>query len=554
MGLISEKVEIQIGSYNIDYFEKLGYEIYREKNNRNKMTVPRGTKLLIYIKDLKRNSKLEVEVKCDICGEIKYIPYTLYNDKMELKGNEMDIYVCNKCMKSDKYKDMLVEYKTKNNLFKKSDKLYYRSKENRLKGLQSWINKHGHINLLINTEGSNLYANITRNNDTPIKLASELGYNVYDIMNKKPMGWYDDFSVVEDRIRGFINENGRFPSIEESGINSHAIKKYGGIYEIKRRMNYDDKKDLKDNSGFYNKSRYELWTANYLLANNITYKRESKPFKGQKYRTDFEITILKHEGSLKESIFVEVWGYSRSSKSEKRIINYNIKRNIKEELYKNNNNILISIEPECFIRQSFDEIQSNLYNIFKPYLNLKYGIVDNELIFPVELTDLELFEKVMEYSDNKEQMPKVRQFSLEHHDLYGEVIRRFKDFSTFSKIFGVELTRKRIGFWDDKNNIMEKFNYMIDTYGELIFAHRKEFLLVSKEDRNLEECILGIIAKYGYTNIRLEYYEYCLKNNRLIPKVEIKFINDVANKASYQKSATKIQQQLAKDILSKIIS
>ena len=79
MGLISEYVEVKLGSINIKHFEELGYEIPRKLNKHGNITIPVGSTIKVLTKDLKRNSNKIIHAICDKCGESLEIPGRLWS-------------------------------------------------------------------------------------------------------------------------------------------------------------------------------------------------------------------------------------------------------------------------------------------------------------------------------------------------------------------------------------------------------------------------------------------------------------------------------------------
>jgi len=66
--LVEEFIEIKIGN-NVKHYESLEYQIPKYKDGRNRMSVKRGTKIIVKIKDIPRNTDIHIPVKCDYCGE-----------------------------------------------------------------------------------------------------------------------------------------------------------------------------------------------------------------------------------------------------------------------------------------------------------------------------------------------------------------------------------------------------------------------------------------------------------------------------------------------------
>lgn len=93
MGLIDTEVEITLNSKNYKYYEGLGYKIPRYKNKNGDNVVKRGTKIIIKIEDLTRYSMVNVNVKCDSCGNIKPVKYEDYLKCVK----DYNLYYCSKC-------------------------------------------------------------------------------------------------------------------------------------------------------------------------------------------------------------------------------------------------------------------------------------------------------------------------------------------------------------------------------------------------------------------------------------------------------------------------
>jgi hypothetical protein len=92
--LKSEFVDVLLNPTNISYYENLGYEIPRRRRNtrvsKTKLTVPRGTKILVDIKDLPLHSNAYVQYECDYCFKEKTIKYNTYNNQKEKSINKKD--------------------------------------------------------------------------------------------------------------------------------------------------------------------------------------------------------------------------------------------------------------------------------------------------------------------------------------------------------------------------------------------------------------------------------------------------------------------------------
>ena len=93
--LITREVEICLNGRNIKHFQNLGYYIPKEIDKYGKNSTPRGTTIIVNTKDLKNNSNVKVDVKCDnnSCNKIiKNLPFKVYNKY--IKNGK---YYCHNC-------------------------------------------------------------------------------------------------------------------------------------------------------------------------------------------------------------------------------------------------------------------------------------------------------------------------------------------------------------------------------------------------------------------------------------------------------------------------
>ena len=79
MGLISEWIEVGLGSKNIKYYEDLGYKIPKTRNKWGKLGTPKGKKIKVKVTDLPKGSHAIVKVVCDCCNKNYEMNYKTYN-------------------------------------------------------------------------------------------------------------------------------------------------------------------------------------------------------------------------------------------------------------------------------------------------------------------------------------------------------------------------------------------------------------------------------------------------------------------------------------------
>ena len=133
--LITEEVEVKFNNNNYKYYLNLGY-IFKY-----------GDVIKIPVNHLIKGSDKLVDVKCDICGEIRKIPYKNY-----IKCHTFDIDVCNK-------KDCCQVKIKKSNLSKYGNEYYYFTDDFIQKSNKTKLEKYGNID----------YNNPEKNKQTNLK-------------------------------------------------------------------------------------------------------------------------------------------------------------------------------------------------------------------------------------------------------------------------------------------------------------------------------------------------------------------------------------------------
>ena len=430
-------------------------------------------------------------------------------------------------------------------------KLSYNVKENRLKECKRLIEKYkilqGYSKI---KELNNFDSAIRKYGDNLNTLAIELGYDLEELYpTRKPEGYYDNFEIIKNKICNFIKENNRFPSQAEINKNLHIdnrhLAKFGGIYEIKRKLNYDDKNDLKDDTGFYNKSLEEYYVAQFLYHNNISCKREGKIIELYNYLYDFMI-----EDIYNNKYYIEVWGYN--SGTSERAIKYKEKMKKKIKIYKDNNLNLISLNPELFENKKYEDINLSLYNIFKDLLNLKFKKLDNKIFIPNRnYTDEELKNEIMKYSKDGITIPtKDYLESIQKLTLFKEINKRFGTVYNFSKKYNLKTEHYYKNYWCEET-IFNTFDNMILNFGKILNKTECQNEKYKNIDF-LKGFVGGIRRNGGFVENRIKYYEHLIKYNRHIPNEEILVLkNMLSHKAPYNRIHNKYDNRI-KNILEAI--
>ena len=533
--LINKEVEIKWNPQNKKRLVELGY-IFTKMNDIVKVKVEHLTK----------GSNIDVEVQCDYCyeqGITKIINKAYYNYNKERQKIEKD--ACDNC-KQEKYKDF-INLKQQEGSLSRDDKGYYNFKENRLKDLKLYIDKYGTIDKMEdNKEGITLYNAILNNNESPYSLVKELGYNPIEICSKRPSGYYSDFDMLKRDLEVLINKFGRFPTKEEICLElktgTKTITRHGGMYELKRKMNYNDKYDLVDNSGFFNKSVYELIVANFLLENKIPYMREQLISDRHKYRSDFTF-ILKNQ----EKIQVEVWGYRKNNKT-KISLDYNIVRCDKEKLYKEQNIRYISIEPEVFYKKNYKQIEKSLIEIFSILKEYEFTSVDKSVFIPsYEYTDEEILYILKRHSEDN-YLPNTDIFKTLNKGLHNQILKRHGSYYNFAIKFGMKVKFKPNNYWND-NQVFNVFDHMIDNYDKIL--SRSEITKINHEDIILND-FSKVISSLRIRDLKLKYYRNRIQiTDFKIPDNDLTWLKQVKKNYSRRGNIpyTSEQQNIAIEIL-----
>jgi len=517
---------------------------------------------LIKIEDLPLKSSKRVDVLCDYCAEegketITSISYSDYTRRKNGKVNKDCCFAC-----QPKKNKEIKKYLFENNQLSSSNSGYWSFKENRLKGVKNYIEKYGTIIMVSSyPETIALKDACYKFNETPLQLALELGYDINNIYKKlitknKNISddikiWFNEPNNIIETIKPLLLKYKRFPTINEiineTNITKNIIEKHGGSKGLRKLLNYNDKNDLIDDRGCYNKSTYEYITAQFLIHNDVSYLREQRPFRNRKYRSDFQFIL-----NSGEIIHVEVWGYSLNN-TYKRGIDYNKKRKIKESLYDKYNLKLISIESELFLL-SYDEIQKELYNIFKDILNLSLKNIKQEYIIPPnKLTDSEIIYNLKSINnDNK--FPPIQQivklglgsYIREIQKRYGNIYYFLKKHNLLSNNFYYPKE-----YWNDVNNLFDNMRYMIKTYNRVLT--RWEINKFTKNDYILSLGIHQIMVKHfgSILNCKLEFFSlFVLKELNPLPEYEINWLTEIVEKrGNYKNKATQEQRDFANKIL-----
>ena len=528
MGLILPQVcEITICPTNRKYYEDLGYFIPTETVN-GKERVKRGTKITVHILDLMKGSHTMVKVQCDECGKIYEMPYKDYLKKYcVLKIGKL---FCFDCINPAMSKYGIATQKVWD------DKSYV------LKRLDNFIKKNGTLKgwTVNNQEGTNIAARIREYGYDLEELCTELGYNYYELRDiHYPEGFLYNYDNFKSILQKFIDENGYFPSQNQMRYDLHIPEsiplRFGGSEQVMKDMGITENY-LIDDRGFYNKSYYEYILAQYLIHNNIPYEREQYPFPypNDKLRSDFTFTT-------KDGIVyhLELWGYTSGYEYlESRANEYLKRKEMKKNLYKKYNINLIEVDAQVF-SNTLSAIQNRLSNILSDILNVELKDVDRKYIInPRGLTNDELFESIMKYSEDGITLPDVLFLQKNDTSLLNEIHLRFDNYNNFAKEYGVRTNNKR-GFWN-KETVLDTMFIIKDKYGFIPTSSYIRNNKLYKEDKIFVGLTSAMKTVYDSTiDAYLTFFERCNDKNIKLQEYEINFLNNIVNHKTVNKKSVK---------------
>ncbi|PFO03530.1 hypothetical protein COJ85_12795 [Bacillus sp. AFS076308] len=499
MVILPQKVTLQWSPTNKKHFQSIGY---------------RYTKMFDYltvdVEDLPHQTRSYVKVICDYCKKKYDMQYRHYISRV-VQGL-IKKCACRSCMYI-KTKEILLIKQNKGTL-EENEVGYYSFRENRLKEIDLYIKQYRTVDgMSKNNEGQKILDRMNYYRDDIVEFIQELGYSWESISEKpklKPIAererkdwseYYNNFSILEQDINLFIKKHGHFPTKlefkEELGIEQKVLDKHGGINNIKKLMDYNDSSQFRDDNGWYNSSSYEYMVAQFLIHNDIHYKREQKPFPCEgNFRSDF--TFYPEEG---KEIHVEVWGGYLTGKNGR---TYKETKKLKIDLYNKYSDKmeLISIEPETF-KCNYDKIQENLKLIFQPIADKRLKSIEKEIFIPTAImTDEEILDEFKSYIKND-----VIPFTHDlRYQLYIEIIKRNGNYQTFLLQNGYKPLVMRQGY--TKEMIFEAFKKILNKRGDIKISYlQKEFSGMA--------AYLYRKREYAFEDLKKEFLEK-VENNLII--------------------------------------
>ena len=243
---IKEKfIEVGIGGQNVQYFEKLGYQIPKEINKYGKLVMIKGSKIIVKIADLNEGSYMKVTKICDICkNDVCDQEYrVILKQRLQNGGIDKCIGCTNKSkisrdrtikeekILSNKFPDLAIEWHPKNK--KNSNEVSYGSKKE-----YWWICKKCSkeykmsINNRTNIGGGCL--------DCSDNVRSKGENKIYDYLNKNNYNFKTQFTFYD--LVSFKGRKLRFDfAIFDKNENLICLIEYDGEFHYEEK--FDDKEE-----------------------------------------------------------------------------------------------------------------------------------------------------------------------------------------------------------------------------------------------------------------------------------------------------------------------
>ncbi|MCM2531484.1 hypothetical protein NDK43_02555 [Neobacillus pocheonensis] len=151
------------------------------------------------------------------------------------------------------------------------------------------------------------------------------------------------------------------------------------------------------------------------------------------------------------------------------------------------------------------------------------------LIPPYLANDKEMLDEVMKFSTDGESLPPANIIQEKRQTLAIEIRRRFGGYYEFAKHFGK--TKGVIVNWT-MEEVYQRLFAMLDTEGSL---------------KSLSKS--GTLHDKVTKDVRLAFYEECLKRKVEIPEEEIDYLVGMAKRYRYHENDTESQQKTAQKLL-----
>ncbi len=280
--------------------------------------------------------------------------------------------------------------------------------------------------------------------------------------------YWQNFEVVKNAIKEKfpeLIEKQIFPTLQmiRSKIPGLAdgIRFHGGVKKVANLMNCKNRLFI-SSDGHYLESGLELIFDEFLFENNIAHEVHGFICEGKPYRYDFKIG----------DVYIEIWGYHKNS-LKKRLVEYNKKRDKKEELYGSLELKLVSIEnfagkPEDQIKEYFKECLGK-FNIESIAVSNNNAIVNN-VKPPNYWDDKKAIEEIKIIIKETGEFP-IRSFLRKNNKSLDSAITRLGGLLKFRKILGYPLPISKKLIWT-KELVLKTLKELAETLGH--YPKRRE--------------------------------------------------------------------------------
>jgi len=333
----------------------------------------------------------------------------------------------------------------------------------------------------------------------------------------KNSGYWKCIENVRKEIEPIIEQLGHFPSYTELKMLKRidilrSFKYYNGINNTAQLLGhtYEAKTQMKTLDGHLVRSTYEVILDNFFFVNNITHETEGliNSEGTNRYMYDFKVKNLNNKW-----IYFEIWGYRKDSNRSKIEGQYNAKRKLKENMYKENGLILVSLEEHLF-NKDFNQIYDHLVEVC-----IKYNIKTNGFNYNENYLELlvynvysiqDLYNDLKSYiEDNNGFMPTASFLRNRKREDLVERILRFGGFLSFRDKFKLEAT-PRASKWKSGDYFLEELLPLsnklgrLPTYSELLELDRGDLLGAIHSRGGFQKVSdeLGILTKSAYDKIK----------------------------------------------------
>lgn len=505
--LISKRVTLSWMPLIKEHYVSKGYVFTKYKE-----------KFEVKVEDLHPNSQARIRFACDYCSVELENSYHKYHKSLS-NFPPVPKVCCAKC-RYTKNKEVL-HYKNEHNLLNESDSGYFSAKQNRIAFIKEYIERNGDLkNLTATKDGWKIIRFQNRYKDDLSEIVEDLGHKYYEMVSSK-LNYYSEFSTLEKNIRELIQVIGRFPSYDELRkelkCTDQFIAMHGGIIGILNKMGYKNAKELIDDSGYVNQSTYEYIVAQFLLNNDIPFKRNQNPFPANEKNFMSDFAIYPNE---KKEVHIEVWGLGTDE--------YKRVKQEKMMLYKKYSHSveLISLEKSLF-RKKYDHIQETLINRLGHLLQEDLLKVDNEHIVPQVWSDQEIIDELLKYSDDSKTLPKYETLrEVGKTVLFDEAVKRSGSYMSFAAAHNLKTHGKRKGFWTEEE-AFRQMKKVGEIYGS-VHAFISSRGSVDKD--NTFKGLVHYVIKTGEQKTKLNYYQHCLENGIPIQSGDVLYLQTLSKR------------------------